>query len=125
MDNERIIRAVSAHADSLIGRPADPVHLTDEEYRHIAPLFQLTEQLHRTMTPSSPSASFVRNLGQELMEQAQRQMAWSQRMRRGMLIGAAALGSLLSVASVIGAIVFVVVRWRARDQTCALHATPG
>jgi hypothetical protein len=32
------------------------------------------------------------------------------------LIGAAAVGSLLSVASVIGAIVFVVARMRTRSQ---------
>ncbi len=127
MDAERMTHVLSAHADHLVGQSTDhsSLHLTDEEYRQIAPLFQLAERLNRSMTTINPSASFVKTLGQELTEQAQRQVALTKRIRRAVLIGAAAIGSLLSVASVIGAIIFVVARWRTRDQTRTLQATPG
>jgi hypothetical protein len=127
MDRKRAAEVLSAHAEELLGRPkamqqASP---TKEEVGQLTPLFQLAEQVHRTMRPVQPSAAFVHNLGKELMDGARRQVALTKRLRRAVLIGAAAVGSLLSIASVIGAVVFLIVRWRERAQARAMQATPG
>ena len=89
------------------------------------PLFELAERLQHSMAPVQPSAAFVRNLGKDLMGKARRQIAVTRRVRRIALIGAAALGSLLSIASVVGAIVFVMARLRARAQTRAFRVPAG
>ena len=127
MDEKRTTRVLAAHAEGLVGRPEAMQHinLTDEERSQLTPLFQLAEQLHWSMQPVRPSAAFVRSLGQELVNSAKRQVALTKRLRRAVLIGAAALGSLLSIASVVGAIVFVVARLRARAQTRAIQAPTG
>ncbi|RLC61309.1 MAG: hypothetical protein DRI48_10905 [Chloroflexi bacterium] len=118
MNEERLVEALTIHTEELIGQPKDssPLALTKEERGQLAPLFQLAEQLHQYMYPVQPSADFVRSLGQELTDNARRQVALSRRLRRAVLIGAAALGSLLSIASVVGAIVFVIVRLRTRSR---------
>ncbi len=116
---KQIVEALAAHADSLVaGTTAapPPVVLTAEEQAQVAPLMQLAVQLHRQMQPVHPSAAFVQSLGRELVANARQQVSFSRRLRRATLIGAAAVGSLLSIASVIGAIVFVVVRRRTRAQ---------
>jgi hypothetical protein len=127
MDDKRAVEVLSAHAEQLLGRPqamrqASP---TSEEISQLTPLFQMAEQVYGTLQPVRPSAAFVRSLGQELVDGAKRQVALTKRLRRTVLIGAAAVGSLLSIASVIGAIVFVIVRLRERAQARALQATPG
>lgn len=121
MNEDRAIEVLAAHAEALTGQPGvmQQVGMTSEERGQLAPLFQLAEQLHRAMQPVQPSAAFVRSLGKELAVNARRQIALTKRIRRATLIGAAALGSLLSIASVVGAIVFVVVRLRARSQARA------
>jgi hypothetical protein len=127
MDEKRVDEVLAAHAEKLIDHTeAIPqIDITDEERGRVAPLFQLAERLQHSMQPVQPSASFVRSLGQELVDQAKRQMTVTKRLRRAVVIGAAALGSLLSIASVVGAIVFVVVRLRARAQARAIHAPTG
>jgi hypothetical protein len=124
MDKERTARLLAAHADRLIGQPEamQQIAITDAERAELAPLFQLAEHLHQSMMPTQPSATFVRSLGKELVNNARRQMALTKRVRKGLLIGAAAVGSLVSIASVVGAIVFVVVRWRARSHARTAHA---
>jgi len=118
---------LAAHADGLTGSPAaiQQVHMTNEERSRLAPLFELAERLQHSMPPVQPSAAFVQNLGKDLIDKARRQIALTKRVRRITLIGAAALGSLLSIASVVGAIVFVVARLRARAQTRTLRAPAG
>ena len=127
MKENRMTEALAAHADELLGQPgtAQPVDTTGEEYGQVAPLFQLAERLRRNMQPVQPSAIFVRSLGKELAASAQHQVALAKRTRRGVLIGAAAVGSLVSIASVVGAIVFVVARMRARAEARAAHAPMG
>lgn len=124
MNEERVGEMLVAYADGLIDRSEamEQIDATGEERRRLAALFQLTERLQQNMQPIQPSADFVRSLGQELVNQARRQIQLSNRLRRAALIGAAALGSLLSIASVVGAILFVVARLRARAQTGAIHA---
>lgn len=127
MDNRRVDEVLAAHAEKLIDQPEaiQQIDITDEERGRLAPLLQLAERLQHSMQPVQPSADFVRSLGQELVDQAKRQMMVTQRLRRAAVIGAAALGSLLSIASVVGAIVFVVVRLRARAQARAIRAPTG
>jgi hypothetical protein len=127
MNEERMAEVSAAHAEQLIGYPEAmrQIHTTAEERSRLAPLLQLAERLQQSMQPVQPSAAFVHNLGKALAESAKRQITLSRRLRRGALIGAAALGSLLSIASVVGAIVFVVARLRARAQTRAIRAPTG
>ena len=124
MNKRQIAKVLAAHADELIGRPESmhQIGVTDEERNRLAPLFQLAEQLHESLQPVQPSAAFVRSLGRELVDSAKRQVALRKRLRRVMVFGAAAVGSLVSVASVVGAIVFVIARLRARAQARALQA---
>ncbi|MEA3339821.1 MAG: hypothetical protein U9R15_07630 [Chloroflexota bacterium] len=124
MNEKREIEALAAHAEELIGRPEamQQTNLTDKERGQLAPLFQLAEQLHRSMPSVQPSAAFVRDLGNELRERAQRRLALKERWRRVAVIGAAVLGSLVSIASLVGAIVFVIARLRARAQTRSFQA---
>jgi len=127
MNEERMTEVLAAHADGLTGSPAaiQQVHMTNEERSRLAPLFELAERLQHSMPPVQPSAAFVQNLGKDLIDKARRQIALTKRVRRITLIGAAALGSLLSIASVVGAIAFVVARLRARAQTRTLRAPAG
>jgi hypothetical protein len=118
MDDKRAAQVLTAHADGLRGQPEamQQITLTDAERRQLTPLFQLAERLHRAMQPVQPSGDFVRSLGQELVDSAKHQVTLARRLRRGVWIGAAAIGSLLSIASLIGAIAFIIVRWRERAQ---------
>jgi len=124
MNETRATKVLAAHADELIGHPQamQQISVTDKEYRQLAPLFQLAEQLHQSMPPVRPPAAFVCSLGQEIVEQTERQFALKKRWRRVMVIGAATLGSLVSIVSVVGAILLVVTRLRARAQARALQA---
>ncbi|OQY23316.1 MAG: hypothetical protein B6I35_04030 [Anaerolineaceae bacterium 4572_32.2] len=103
MNKKRVIKMLAAHAEELIGRPEamQQTNLTDEERGQLAPLFQLAEQLHQSMPSVQPSAAFVRNLGSELKERARNRLALKKRWRRVAVIGAATLGSLVSIASLV------------------------
>lgn len=113
-----MVKLLAAHGDGLLGRRGTPVALgeTDQERDEMMPLYQLAERLQRSAQPVQPAPSFVRSLKRELVDQARRQVVATRRARRSLLIGAAALGSVLSVASVVGAIVFLVPRLRARSH---------
>jgi hypothetical protein len=118
MDKRRTDEILSAHAEALLGHPQSLLQadVTDEEQYELAPLFALAEQLRQSMSPVQPSAAFVRSLGKELANSAQYQVAASKRMRRGVLIGAATVGSLVSIASVVGAIIYLISRFRGRSH---------
>ncbi len=124
MNKKRVSQALSAHANGLAGRPGtvQQMNLTNAERAQLTPLFQLAERLHQNMQPVQPSATFVRSLGQELVNNAKHQVVLTKRMRKSVLIGAAAVGSLVSIASLVGAIVYVIVRWRERAHTQTIQA---
>ena len=123
MSDNRTTELLSAYTERLIGRSENKlIDPKGEEHIQLAPLFKLAEQLNQNLQPVQPSAAFVRSLGQELVDSAKRQIAVTKRLRRSVLIGAAALGSLLSIASVVGAVVFVIVRLRARAHTRVIQA---
>ncbi|MFQ6100560.1 MAG: hypothetical protein ACE5OS_04920 [Anaerolineae bacterium] len=127
MNEERIVEVLAAHAEELTGRPGSmqQIGATEEERTWLAPLFQIAEQLYQSMQPVQPSATFVRSLRRELVDSAERQIALQKRLRRAAVIGAAAVGSLVSIASLVGAVVFVTARLRARAQARALQAPTG
>ena len=127
MNRKRVTEVLTAHADGLTGQSEAlrQINVTDEERTRLVPLFQLASRLQQSLQPVQPSAAFVRSLGKELVDNAKRQVALTKRIRRAVLIGVAALGSILSIASVVGAIVFVVVRLRARAQARAIQAPTG
>jgi hypothetical protein len=127
MNKKRMTEVLAAHAEGLTGQPEaiQRLNVTAEERGWLIPLFQLAERLQQNMQPVQPSATFVHSLGKELVDSAKHQIVLTKRLRRAVMIGAAALGSLVSIASVVGAIVFVVVRLRARAQARALHAPAG
>jgi hypothetical protein len=127
MNEERRKRMLTTHPEQLTDEPeaVQWIDTNDEEKRRAAALLQLAERLQQSMQPVQPSTDFVRGLGRDLVDRARRQVRLANRLRRAALIGAATLGSLLSIASVVGAVVFVVVRLRARAQARAIQAPTG
>ncbi len=127
MNKKRTVEALSIHADRLIGKPVgiQQINLTGVERSQLTPLFQLAERLHQNMPSVQPSPAFARSLGKELADNAKQQIVLTKRLRRAVLIGAAAVGSLVSIASVVGAGVFVFVRWRERAQARSIQVTGG
>ena len=127
MNEERRKRMLTTHPEQLTDGPeaVQWIDTNDEEKRRAAALLQLAERLQQSMQPVQPSTDFVRGLGRDLVDRARRQVRLANRLRRAALIGAATLGSLLSIASVVGAVVFVVVRLRARAQARAVRAPTG
>jgi len=61
---------------------------------------ELVERIRQVLVPVEPSAAFVRSLGRELVEASRRQRQTARRLRRGLVIGAAALGSAVSAGLV-------------------------
>jgi len=119
-----IVEVLSAHADHLVG---DQVN--GEEYLNLfpayraelAPLIRIAERIKATLVPVTPAPAFTATLKQDLLAAAL-QRAEKQRShprvsffrRRGFLLGAAALGSVLSVAGVVAALL-----WRQRSMARA------
>ncbi len=124
MNKRRMAEVLAAHAEGLTGgaQVMQRLSVTAEERNRLSPLLQLAEHLQQSMQPVQPSAAFVRSLGRELVDNARHQISPAKRPRRTVVIGAAVLGSLVSIASVVGAIVFVVSRSRVRAQARTLHA---
>jgi len=81
-------------------------------------LEEIAGQLRQVMVPLKPPVAFVRSLGQELVEASRHQQKATRRLRRGLIIGAAALGS---VASVAGVVTLLLRRKRAHAQPHPAH----
>lgn len=101
MEKQRVTQALAAHADRLIGRTGETVRMTPQEAKQLRPLMDVAEHLKAAMIPVEPSTAFVRTLGRELVEAARHQQTAARRLRRGLVIGAAAVGSALSVAGLV------------------------
>lgn len=114
MDERRTIELLSAHAERLSGHTdVGPFPSAQEEAR-LRPLLRMAERLKGTMTAVEPPAAFVSHLGQELLDKARQQREAARRWRRALVIGAAALGSALSVAGVVATVLLL--RRRAHSQ---------
>lgn len=120
MNEERIAQALAAYVDQE-EREQTPSELTASEREQLTALTQLSDRLERRMHPVSPPPTFVQSLHEELVEEAEEQLQQREHRRRLAMIGAAIVGSVVSVASLIGTIV-VVVKWL-RTRTQARHAS--
>ena len=121
--NRREIREILAmQADELIGlRPRQKGRITRDD--QVQSLLDLAEQLQGILVPVEPRTDYRRRLQGELLLEGQRREAEPgpnrfRQHRKGILIGAAAVGS---VASVVGVVVAFV--WRLRHGRAAHTAT--
>jgi len=96
-------------------------NLSEEERGELASLLELADQLDARMVPVRPSPVFVRSLGQELVEGAERRLAKREKRHRIAVISAAVAGSIVSIVSLVGGIV-VLVKWL-RTRTEARQAS--
>jgi hypothetical protein len=126
MSEQLVVELLAVHADRL-SSPTSAVEIVDadlsaDEQDELASLVQLAEQLKCSMPRVRPSPAFVHTLGEELVASASAQSTRDEHKRRSVLIGAAAVGSVVSIASIVGAIVYFVSR--TRNQSHA-HAPSG
>lgn len=124
MTEQRVVELLAAHADSLVGRPQSLRHAAPapQEREQLAPLFGFAEELKARIAPVQPSPAFAQSLKRELLEHHALYTARAKRTRRSVVIGAVAAGSVLSIASLITAIVLVVSRARSRSGARAVTA---
>jgi hypothetical protein len=118
MDTRQVRDILTAHGDQLVEPKAGP---SSELTRHerVQGLLDLAEQLQGILVPVEPDPYFRRRLHGELILEAQRRQAPTeanlfQQHRKGILIGAAAVGS---VASVVGVAIAFLVHHRHRGAT--------
>jgi len=79
-----------------------------ETLHSLSSLLAVAELVQETLVPVQPNPDFVRGLGKSLLTSArQGRKALTARTRRAAVIGATVFGSLISAASVIGIIVYV------------------
>jgi hypothetical protein len=113
MDRSEVREILARHADHLDG-PHTSSSWGVGRNDQVQGLLDLATQLHGILVPVAADTNFRRRLHGELVLEAQRrqtepQGSLFQQHRKGILIGAAAVGSL---ASVIGVIVAFVLRYR-------------
>jgi hypothetical protein len=110
-------------AACLEGREASSAraNLTEEERSELASLLELADQLDARMVTVRPSPVFVRSLGRELVEEAERRLAKREKRHRIAVISAAVAGGVVSIVSLVGGIV-VLVKWL-RTRTEARQAS--
>jgi hypothetical protein len=118
MDNRQVRELLATHADQLVDLQAGPpVGLAPND--RAQGLLDLAEQLHGLLVPVVPDAHFRRRLHGDLILRAQQgqvepEEGLFQQHRAGILIGAAAVGS---VASVVGVAIAYVLRQRHKAAT--------
>jgi len=121
--SERMLTEIlAAHADHLVrGEAKEAQYLTlFPDYREeLAPLLELAQQVRETLAPRGaglasvhPSEAFRRRLRQELLTTARQRVAVPlptdrSRWRQPWVIGAAARGSVISLASAVGVIAYL------------------
>ena len=109
-----VVEVLAAHADQLIGDGAEGeeyLNLFPAYRAELTPLLRVAERIKTALVPVAPSPSFEAGLKQDLMaaaikraeEQEEKRRVLFLR-RRGVLIGAAAVGSVLSVAGIVAAL---------------------
>jgi len=127
--NEQVVAEVlAAHADQLVqgdAREEEYLALFPAYQAEIAPLLKLARQTKGTLALVQPSEAFRDRLRQELLTGASQESAVSlsvkrPRWRQPWVIGAAAAGSVISVASAVG-----VIAYRRRSKTTNHAAAAG
>jgi hypothetical protein len=124
MHEDVIADILAAHADHLVrnqSRNEDYLSLLCDYRAELVPLLQIAERVRAKLVPVAPSPAFEAGLRQDLLAAA-RQRTEEPRVpflrRKGIIIGAAAVGSVLSVAGIVAALL-----WRQRSIARAPHAT--
>ncbi len=124
MHEDVIADILAAHADHLVrnqSRDEDYLSLLCDHRAELAPLLQIAKRVRAILVPVAPSPAFEAGLRQDLLVAAI-QRTEEQRVpflrRKGVIIGAAAVGSVLSVAGIVAALL-----WRQRSIARAPHAT--
>lgn len=115
MNDRMLAEILAAHADQIVhGEAQETEYLTlFPGYREeLAPLLELARQVKETLALVRPTEAFRRRLRQELLAAARRRLAASPLMerplwRRPWVIGAAAMGSVISLASAVGVIAYL------------------
>ena len=107
MADKVLTEILAAHADALSQKRVNrDMYLrqvsNSKQHEELESLLRLTEQLERTLVPVQPSPAFVKNLIRQLVVTSDKELARPARgYRRWMFIGAAAVGSLLSVVGIV------------------------
>jgi hypothetical protein len=114
MSDNVVVEVLAAHADQLAGHGAgseDYLNLFPTYQAELAPLLQIAERVKTVLVPVIPATAFQAGLQQDLMaaaikraEEQEKSRRVSLLRRRGVLIGAAAVGSALSVAGIVAAL---------------------
>jgi hypothetical protein len=118
MDSKDLKEFLAAQVDHLVGLRAGPPPAL-ERHERAQGLLELADHLQAILVPVQPDSQFRRRLHGDLILAAQQRpvgprASGLRQHRRGILIGAAAIGSL---ASVVGVIIAVVVRHRHSSAT--------
>jgi hypothetical protein len=114
MSDHVVVEVLAAHADHLTsdGPESDDYLKLFPAYRaELKPLLKIAERVRAALVPVRPSPAFEAGLKQDLLEAAiqraeerEEKKRVSFLRRRGVLIGAAAVGSVLSVAGIVAAL---------------------
>jgi hypothetical protein len=115
MNEQMMAEVLAAHADQLLrgeAREAEYLALFPEYRKELEPLLALARQTKETLASVRPSEAFRKRLRQELLTAAKQETEASAsterpRWRQPWVIGAAALGSVISVASAVGVITYL------------------
>lgn len=106
---------LAAHADSVV-RQDRVGYQQAMRHEQVQGLLDLAEQLHGILVPVEPDRNFRRRLHGDLVLDAQRREAGEptvfEQHKKGIIIGAAALGIGSVAASVAGVVIAYVVRHR-------------
>jgi hypothetical protein len=114
MSDNVVVEVLAAHADQLAGAGADGedyLNLFPAYRTELAPLLRIAERVKAALVAVEPAPAFEAGLRQDLMKAAIRRAEERENKRRifrlrrrGILIGAAAVGSALSVAGIVAAL---------------------
>ena len=118
MDTREVREILAAHADEMVSPNTGPSPGFSRHAR-VQGLLDLAEQVQGILVPVEPNVNFRRRLHGDLVLEAQRRQAEREasplvQHRKGILIGAAAVGS---VASVAGLVIAFVLRHRHKGAT--------
>jgi hypothetical protein len=109
MNRKETREVLAAHADGLAA-PYQTAGRISRRNEQVKGLLDLAEQLQGILVPVTPDSHFRRRLHGDLIlnaqdRQASAELSTFQQHRRGILIGAAAVGSVASVLGVVIAFV--------------------
>ena len=113
MNRREVIEVLAVHSEQL-RNPGTPPAATLSRNERVQGLLDLAEQLQGILVPVDPNPNFRRRLHGDLLLEAQRREADPEpslivQHRKGIIIGAAAVGS---VASLVGVVIAFVLRYR-------------